>query len=74
MDHSISEHTNLEIKLQHASEYIEELKDEFSLMSTNYETQLRAMTEHLASLNETVVLERKHIDDLNNQLKIKVVS
>lgn len=64
----------LEVKLQDALEHIEELKEEFRLTSTNYETQLRAMTEHLASLNETVVLERRHIDDLNNQLKIKGVS
>lgn len=74
MDHSISERTNLEIKLQHALKYIEELKDKFELTSTNYETQLRAMTEHVATLNETVVLERKHVDDLNHQLKMKVVS
>jgi len=65
---------NLEIKLREASEHIDDLKEEFHLTSTNYETQLRAMTEHLASLNETVVLERQHIDDLNSQLKIKAVS
>lgn len=62
----------LEVKLKEALEYIGEIKDEFHLTSTNYETQLRAMTEHLASLNETVMLERRHIDDLSSQLKLKV--
>ncbi|KAL5237924.1 hypothetical protein ACI65C_005334 [Semiaphis heraclei] len=71
LDHSIFVRNNLEIKLHEASEHIDDLKEEFHLTSTNYETQLRAMTEHLASLNETVVLERRHIDDLNSQLKIK---
>ncbi|KAF0736578.1 TTKRSYEDQ domain-containing protein, partial [Aphis craccivora] len=71
LDHSIFVRNDLEIKLHEASEHIDDLKEEFHLTSTNYETQLRAMTEHLASLNETVVLERRHIDDLNNQLKMK---
>lgn len=73
LDHNKFVREELEVKLQGALEHIEELKDEFRLTSTNYETQLRAMTEHLASLNETVVLERRHIDDLKNQLKIKGV-
>lgn len=72
LDHSILKRNKLETKLKEALEYIGDLKDEFHLTSTNYETQLRAMTEHLASLNETVMLERRHIDDLSNQLKLKV--
>lgn len=74
LDHSILVRNELEIKLKEASEYIEDLKDEFHLTSTNYKNQLRAMTEHLATLNETVELERKHIDDLNKSklLKTKV--
>ncbi|CAI6359702.1 unnamed protein product [Macrosiphum euphorbiae] len=71
LDHSIFVRNDLEIKLHEASEHIDDLKEEFHLTSTNYESQLRAMTEHLASLNETVVLERRHIDDLNSQLKMK---
>ncbi|XP_025207293.1 uncharacterized protein LOC112603087 [Melanaphis sacchari] len=71
LDHSIFVRNDLEIKLHEALEHIDDLKEEFHLTSTNYETQLRAMTEHLASLNETVVLERRHIDDLNSQLKMK---
>lgn len=74
LDHSIFLRNESENKLQETLEHIEDLKEEFNLTSTNYETQLRAMTEHLASLNETVVLERRHIDDLNNQLKTKGVS
>lgn len=70
----MSKHNKLELKLQETLEHIDDLKEEFLLTSTNYETQLRAMTEHLASLNETVVIERRHIDDLNSQLKIKGVS
>lgn len=73
-DHSTLVRNELEIKLQEALEHIEDLKEEFHLTSTNYETQIRAMTEHIASLNETVVLERRHIDDLNGQLKTKSVS
>lgn len=72
LDHSISMRNKLETKLKEALEYIGDIKDEFHLTSTNYETQLRAMTEHLASLNETVMLERRHIDDLSSQLKLKV--
>lgn len=74
LDHSILVRNELEVKLKEASEYIEDLKDEFHLTSTNYENQLRAMTEHLATLNETVELEQKHIDDLNKSklLKTKV--
>lgn len=64
----------MDLKLQEALEHIDDLKDELHLTSTNYEAQLRAMTEHLASLNETIVLERTHIDELNGQLKKKVVS
>ncbi|VVC24147.1 Uncharacterised domain KLRAQ/TTKRSYEDQ, C-terminal [Cinara cedri] len=71
LDHSILVRNELEMKLQNAMEHIEDLKEEFQLTSTNYDTQLRSMTEHLASLNETVVLERRHIDDLNVQLKTK---
>lgn len=74
MDHSILVRNELDVKLQEALEHIEDLKEEFNLTSTNYEAQLRAMTEHLASLNETVVLERRHIDDLTSQLKSKGVS
>lgn len=73
MDHSILVRNELDVKLQDALEHIEDLKEEFDLTSTNYEAQLRAMTEHLASLNETVVFERKHIDDLTSQLKSKGV-
>lgn len=74
LDHNILVRNELEMKLQNAMEHIEDLKEEFHLTSTNYDTQLRSMTEHLASLNETVVLERRHIDDLNIQLKTKEVS
>lgn len=74
LDHSILVRNELELKIRDALEHIEDLKEEFHLTSTNYEAQLKAMTEHLASLNETVVLERKHIDNLNNQLKTKEVS
>ncbi|XP_050531532.1 uncharacterized protein LOC126900106 isoform X2 [Daktulosphaira vitifoliae] len=73
LNHSIHIRNNLEVKLQDALEHVQELKEEFQLTSTSYETQLRALTEHLASLNETVMLERKHIDDLNSQLKMKGV-
>ncbi|XP_050438669.1 uncharacterized protein LOC126844478 [Adelges cooleyi] len=71
LDHSVLVRSKLEVKLQDALEQIQELKEEFHLTTTNYEAQLRALTEHLASLNETVILERKHIDDLNCQLKTK---
>lgn len=64
----------MEVKLQDALDHIDDLKEELHLTSTNYEAQLRAMTEHLASLNETIILERMHIDELNGQLKKKAVS
>lgn len=74
MEHSIFVRNELEIKLHDALEHVDYLKEEFHLTSTNYDTQLRAMTEHLASLNETVVFERRHIESLNSQLKTKSVS
>lgn len=74
LDHSILVRNELEMKLRNTMEHIGDLKEEFHLTSTNYDAQLRSMTEHLASLNETVVLDRRHIEDLNIQLKIKGVS
>jgi len=74
LEHSIFIRNELEIKLHEALEHIDDLKEEFQLTTTNYDTQLRAMTEHLASLNETVVFERRHIESLNSQLKTKSVS
>lgn len=74
LDHSILVRNELEMKLQNAMEHIDDLKEEFHLTSTNYDTQIRSLTEHLASLNETVMLDRRHIEDLNIQLNIKGVS
>lgn len=57
LNHNTLVHTELEMKLQNAMKYIEDLKNDFHLTSTNYQTHLKSMTEHLTSLNETVVLE-----------------
>lgn len=61
------------MKLQESLEYIEDLKEEFHLTTTNYETQIKSMTEHLVSLNDIVTIEQRHISDLKSQLKTKGV-
>lgn len=73
MDHSITVRNELEVKLQESLEHIEDLKEEFHLTTTNYETQIRSMTEHLVSLNDIVTIEQRHIIDLKNQLQTKGV-
>lgn len=73
MDHSISVRSELELKLQESLELIEDLKEEFHLTTTNYETQIKSMTEHLVSLNDIVAIEQRHISDLKSQLKTKGV-
>lgn len=69
LDHSSSVHISLELKIYESLEHIKNLKEEFKLTTTNYETQLRAMSEHLISLNKTEELEQRYINDLNRQLK-----
>lgn len=73
MDHSITVRNELEVKLQESLEHIEDLKEEFHLTTTNYETQIKSMTEHLVSLNDIIAIEQQHISDLKSQLKTKGV-
>jgi protein phosphatase 1 regulatory subunit 21 len=50
---------------------LEKLQGELLTTTTNYETQLSMMSEHLANMNEKLTVQKDEIDQLNYQLKSK---
>lgn len=50
---------------------LEKLQGELLTTTTNYETQLSMMSEHLANMNEKLTVQKDEIDQLNYQLKTK---
>lgn len=50
---------------------MEKLHSELLTTTTNYETQLSMMSEHLANMNEKLTVQKDEIDQLNYQLKSK---
>jgi protein phosphatase 1 regulatory subunit 21 len=50
---------------------LEKLQGELLTTTTNYETQLSMMSEHLANMNEKLTVQKDEIDQLNYHLKSK---
>jgi len=50
---------------------LEKLQEELHTTTTNYESQLSMMSEHLANMNEKLTVQKDEIDQLKYQLKNK---
>lgn len=60
-----------EQKMSASGDALEKLQGELLTTTTNYETQLSMMSEHLANMNEKLTVQKDEIDQLNYQLKTK---
>lgn len=59
------------IRLREAQARVETLKGDVDSTSTNYESQLAVMTEHVANMNERLAQQTDEIDRLKFELKRK---
>lgn len=62
------ERDRLVADLDRTNHSMRQLKDELNTTSSNYESQLSLMSDHLASINEKMVSQKEEIDTLTFQL------
>jgi protein phosphatase 1 regulatory subunit 21 len=61
----------MEQKKNAAELALDKLQEELTTTTTNYESQLSMMSEHLANMNEKLTVQKDEIDQLKYQLKNK---
>lgn len=72
LEASVSDSGKLEEALHAARERQAQLQEEVTTTTSNYETQLSTMSEHLAGMNEKLAQQRETIDQLHYQIANKV--
>lgn len=72
LEHSIECRLVLEASIKQAQDTINNLQEELTTTTTNYEIQLSSLSEHVANMNDKLTLQQEEIESLTFQLTTKV--
>lgn len=61
----------LEASVKQAQDTVNRLQEELTTTTTNYESQLSSMSEHMANMNDKLAAQQEEIEQLNYELTAK---